>query len=273
MSPAMHFYVIPVIYALFAWWLSTGIIIYLDGLPQHTLMPSFAFLTLILFLALVGSRASRADTSISGAYLSFTCGIMVWGWQVAGFYMGFVSGPRRHACPLGCRGIRHFRHAIEACLYHELVAILGMLVLLAISWQAPNQLALQTYLILWGLHELAKLNVFFGVRNLNEEFLPNHMRYLSSFFSRKPINLFFPVAITMATILTGALWQHTLSASASVFTAVGGSFLGCMAALGLLELWLLVLPLPLHLWDWSLSSHRVRLDQSEIKGGFASARD
>ena len=269
----MQLYIIPIVYALLAWWFSTGVIIYLDGLPQHTLMPSFAFLSLFLFLALVGISTSRADISVSGAYLAFSCGIIVWGWQVAGFYMGFVTGPRRHACPPGCHGLAHFRHAVEACLYHELAAVIGALVLLLISWQAPNQLALQTYLILWSLHELAKLNVFFGVRNLNEEFLPDHMRYLSSFFSRKPINIFFPVSISLATLLTGGLWQYTLAAGANTFVAIGGSFLGCMAALGLLELWLLVLPLPLHLWDWSLSSHRVHLEQAEIKAGLAVVRD
>ena len=29
----------------------------------------------------------------------------------------------------------------------------------------------------------AKLNVFLGVPNLNEEFLPEHLRYLQSFFT------------------------------------------------------------------------------------------
>lgn len=269
----MQLYVIPVIYALFAWWFSTGVIIYLDGLPAHTLIPSFAFLTLLLFLALVGVHSSRADTGMHGAYLAFSCAIVAWGWQVAGFYMGFVTGPRRHACPAGCRGLAHFGHAIEACLYHELAAIAGALAILALSWQSSNQLAFQTYLLLWGLHELAKLNVFLGVRNLNEEFLPDHMRYLSSFFSRRPINLFFPVAISIATILTAVLWQQAFRAGGSAFSAIGSSFLGCMATLGLLELWLLVLPLPLHLWDWSLRSHRARLEQPEIATGLVVVRD
>ena len=72
----MQLYIIPIVYALLAWWFSTGVIIYLDGLPQHTLMPSFAFLSLFLFLALVGISTSRADISVSGAYLAFSCGII-----------------------------------------------------------------------------------------------------------------------------------------------------------------------------------------------------
>lgn len=268
----MHMYVFAVLYALLIWWLSTGIIIYLDGLPRHTLLPSFAFLTLLGFLALIGTASSRLDTSTSGAYLAFSCGTLLWGWQVAGFYMGFITGYRRQACPAGCRGRAHFYHAVEACIYHELAAIAGAFALLALTWHAPNQLALHSYLILWGLHQFAKLNVFFGVRNLNEEFLPEHMRYLSSFFQRKPINCFFPIAISIATLMTGLLWMRAF-ANASAFSAIANSFLGCMAALGLLELWLLVLPLPLHLWDWSLRSHERACALHDLPPSVAAAQE
>ncbi|MDZ4719808.1 MAG: DUF3623 family protein, partial [Roseiflexaceae bacterium] len=53
------------------------------------------------------------------------------------------------------------------------------------------------------------------------------------------------------------LCQQAATATRAV-DAVGFSFLACMAMLGLLEIWLLVVPLPLNLWDWSLSSHRKR---------------
>jgi hypothetical protein len=36
MSGLMTSAAAPVLFALFAWWFSTGIIIYLDGLPRHT---------------------------------------------------------------------------------------------------------------------------------------------------------------------------------------------------------------------------------------------
>ncbi|GAB4154993.1 MAG: putative photosynthetic complex assembly protein PuhE [Roseiflexaceae bacterium] len=251
----MHYYLLPVLYALFIWWFSTGLIIYLDGLPQKTFSASFAFLSLLLFLSLVGAVASRNDVTTNGAYLAFTCGLTIWGWQVASFYMGLITGPRPIACPAGARGWARFWAALDACLYHELASLAGALVLLAISWGAANQYALWGYLVLWLLHLMAKLNVFFGARNLNEEFLPEHMRFLASYFVRKPINGFFPISITIATVVTIVLIQQAAQASWA-FDAVGMSFLACMATLGVFELWLLVLPLPMHLWDWSLSSHR-----------------
>jgi putative photosynthetic complex assembly protein 2 len=256
----MQLYVLPAIFALFVWWFSTGVIVYLDGLPRYTFSASFSFLSLLLFLALIGLASSRADTGTGGAYLAFSCGLTVWGWQIASFYMGILTGPRRLPCPAGERGWSRFRYALAACLYHELASLAGALVLVVLLWNAPNQLGLYTYLVLWGLHQMAKLNVFFGARNLNEEFLPEHMKFLASYFSHRPINGFFPVSVTIATVLTVMLCQWA-GAAARPADAVGWSCLACMAGLGLLELWLLVLPLPLHLWDWSLRSHRTPPDE------------
>jgi putative photosynthetic complex assembly protein 2 len=253
----MQLYVLPALYALFIWWFSTGVIIYLDGLPRATFSASFSFLSLLLFLALVGAYATRDDVSSNGAYLAFSCGLVIWGWQVASFYMGILTGPRPVPCPADARGWARFRAALSACLYHELASVAGALTLAALVWGSQNQVALHAYLLLWGLHQSAKLIVFFGARNLNEEFLPEHMKFLASYFRYRPMNLFFPIAVTIATLVTVVLCQQAAVASSS-FAAISYSFLGCMAALGLLELWLLVLPLPLHLWDWGLSSHRAR---------------
>jgi putative photosynthetic complex assembly protein 2 len=253
----MNLYLYPALYALFIWWFSTGVIVYLDGLPRSTFSASFAFLSLLLFLALIGVYATRHDVSVNGAYVSFTCGLVVWGWQVASFYMGILTGPRPVPCPAGVRGWARFRAALAACLYHELAALAGAVVLLALAWGGQNQGALYGYLVLWGLHQSAKLIVFFGARNLNQEFLPEHMKFLASYFHHRPMNWFFPIAVTTATVMTVFLCIQAAHATRA-FDAVTYSFLGCMAALGLLELWLLMLPLPLHLWDWGLSSHRAR---------------
>ena len=54
------------------------------------------------------------------------------------------------------------------------------------------------------MHPSAKLNVYFGVPNLSEELLPEHLRYLVSFMARRPMNLFFPVSVSVSTICHGA---------------------------------------------------------------------
>ena len=57
-------------------------------------------------------------------------------------------------------------------LYHEMFALVGAVILLAITHGRANQLGFWTYVTLWWMHESAKLNVFFGVPNLGEEMLP-----------------------------------------------------------------------------------------------------
>ncbi|MBU6334697.1 MAG: DUF3623 family protein [Chloroflexi bacterium] len=246
------------LYTVFLWWFSTGVIIYLDGLPRRGVRWSFAALSVAALAALAGLAAVRDDTSVAGAYLAFTYGLVVWGWQIASFFMGIVTGPRRTACPAGCRGLRHFWHGVETCLYHEVAIIVSAVAVLLASWGGANPFGPATFAILWGMHQVSKLNVFFGVRNLNEEFLPDQMRYLAAFFSRRPMNRFFPLSITLATALMVLLAQRAFDPLASAFSATGYTFLAFLTALGVLELWLLVLPIPLRLWDWGLRSRRRR---------------
>jgi putative photosynthetic complex assembly protein 2 len=258
-------YLLPILYTIFIWWFSTGVIIYLDGLPQRALKWSYLALTLMLLGALYGLALTRDDTSVAGAYMAFTYGLVAWGWQIASFFMGYITGPRRAACPAGCTGARHFWHGVQTCLHHELAIIAAAALVLAITWGGANQFGAYTFLILWGMHQISKLNVFFGVRNLYEEFLPDQVRYLAAFFSRRPMNMFFPVSVTAATAGMVLLFQSAFAAGVSDFHATGYTFLWFLTALGVLELWLLVLPLPLRLWDWGLRS-RQRAAEAEVPG-------
>ena len=249
-------YGLPVIFALFVWWFSTGVIIYLDGLPRHTFRWGMLGATLLLAASIYGLAVTKNDTSVAGAYWAFTFGLLIWGWQEISFYMGFVTGPRKKACPEGCRGWKHFGHAIQVSLYHELSIIAAAVLVVAVTWNGANQVGTWTFMILWWMHESARLNVFLGVRNLNEEFLPEHLEYLKGFLTKKPMNLLFPVSITVSTVILTWLVQLAIAPEATAFEAVGYTFLATMMALAVLEHWFLVVPLPAaSLWNWALSSH------------------
>jgi putative photosynthetic complex assembly protein 2 len=249
-------YGLPIAYALFVWWFSTGVIIYLDGLPRRTFRWTLMGATLLLGVALYGLSAHSGNIGVTGAYASFTCGVLVWAWVEVGFLMGPVTGPRKQPCPPGCTGWRRAGLAIQAILYHEL-AIIGLAGVLALlSWGAANQVGLWTYLVLWAMRLSAKLNVFLGVRNLGKSFLPEHLTYLGSFFRQQPMNLLFPFCVTGATVVMATLVQHASAAGASDFEAAGFTFAATMLMLAILEHWLLVVPLPeTLLWRWSLTSH------------------
>jgi putative photosynthetic complex assembly protein 2 len=251
-------YLLPALYALLVWWFSTGLIIYLDGLPTRTFRWSMLGATVLLVAAFYGLAASSGDATIGGAYLAFTCGLLLWAWLEISFYMGVVTGPRRIACAKDCSGWVHFGHAIQVSLYHEL-AILALAG--AVAWltaDAANQVGLWTFVVLWWMHQSARLNVFLGVPNLNEHFLPEHLHFLKSFFRSRPMNLLFPVSVTVSTAVTTVLVWKAMSAADGSFEATGFTFLATLMALAVIEHWFLVLPVPAaSLWNWSMKSREV----------------
>jgi putative photosynthetic complex assembly protein 2 len=250
-------YGLPVLYTLFVWWFSTGVILYLDGLPRATFKWSMAGATVVLAAALYGLRISSADSTVAGAYVAFTSSVLVWGWLEMSFLMGFITGPWRAACPAGARGWTRFRFALRTILHHELALIVAALVVFVLTRDGANQAGWWTYVILWAMRQSAKLNVFLGVRNLSEEFLPVHLRYLETFFARKAMNPLWPVTSVAATVVAVRLWQRAGAADAAAFDAAAFSFLATLLTLAVVEHLFMVLPLPATaLWKWGLRSHK-----------------
>lgn len=246
-------FALPALYALFVWWFSTGVIILLDNLPPRTFRWSMLAGTALFAVSLYRLGEGSADTTTAGAYAAFTYAVLVWGWHEMSFFMGYVTGPRRTASPSGCSEWLRFRHGVEACLYHELAIAATAVVIVAATWGAPNQVGTWTFMLLWGMRTSAKLNFFLGVLNLSEEFLPAHLAYLKGFLARKPMNLLFPISVTVGTVIATVLVQRAMEPGLSEFQAAGLAFLITMLVLAVLEHWFLVLPLPFsQLWSWVL---------------------
>jgi putative photosynthetic complex assembly protein 2 len=255
----MSLLVFPALHGLLIWWFSTVLILFMDGLPRRTFRWSMTGATATLGAALYGLAASATDTGTMGAYTAFTCGVLVWGWLEISFYTGYVTGPRRHRCAPGCGGWRHFGHAIQASLYHEIAVLLLAGVVVALTWGAANQFGLWTFVVLWWMHQSARLNVFLGVSNLNAEFLPEHLDHIKSFFARRPMNLLFPFSATLSTVAAVLLVQRALADGADAFRVTGYTLVSTMMVLAILEHWFLVLPVSATriwngLWQWSLGS-------------------
>jgi putative photosynthetic complex assembly protein 2 len=247
------------LHGLLIWWFSTGLILFLDGLPKQTFRWSMAVATVILVASLYGLSVSASDTSVTGAYTAFTCAVLIWAWLEISFYMGYVTGPRTHHCHHGCRGWRHFGHAIQASLYHEIAILVLATVVVGLTWGSANQFGAWTFIVLWWMHQSARLNVFLGVSNLNAEFLPEHLAHLKSFFRSAPMNTLFPFSVTLSTIGAVLLGQQALGNAADPFRTVGYTLVTTMMVLAILEHWFLVLPLSVtkvwnSLWQWSLGS-------------------
>jgi putative photosynthetic complex assembly protein 2 len=255
-----------VLYALFLWWFGTGLILVLDRRAQHTFARSMCMATLVLAAALYGLATSSTTPTVTGAFVAFGCALAIWGWQEMSFLMGFITGPRQCACPHGCRGPAHFLHAVQAVIYHEIAIALGAVLVVLLTWGAPNQVGTWTYLLLWAMRVSAKLNLFFGVRNLYEEMLPAHLRYLRSFFERRPMNLLFPWSIMLSTLAAALIWHAALGAAPGSFESISHILVGSLLGIAILEHWFLVLPIPVErLWRWQATRR--------AKGGAPASRE
>jgi putative photosynthetic complex assembly protein 2 len=235
-------YGLPILMTLALWWISTGVVLRLDSLDQRTFGRTMVGASAVLVLALWLVRESSSHATPGAAYLAFACGLIAWGWQLLSFYTGFMTGPRKAACPPDCQGLSRFIEALRTSLYHEFSAVLGAIVLLALTYGQANQLALWTYLILWCMHQSAKLNAFLGVPNLGEDMLPGHLAYLASFMRRRPMNLLFPISVTASTIATALLFERAMLADATAFQIAANVLLAALMGLAVAEHWFLVVP-------------------------------
>lgn len=242
---------LPVLFAVFVWWFSTGLILLLDGLPRTTFRWSLVVSSTLAAAALIALQCTADDGGIAAAYCAFTCALLVWGWHELSFLTGWITGPRRHAAAPGARGWRRFVQATQVVLWHELgIAAAGVLIV-GLTWGGVNQVGTWTFAVLWAMRTSAKLNLFLGVRNLSEELLPPQLAYLESYFRRRPLNPFFPVSVTASTAVAAMLVLAALDAPPAA--AAGLMLVASMLSLGIVEHWLLVLPLPVTaLWRWAM---------------------
>jgi putative photosynthetic complex assembly protein 2 len=246
----------PAIYAVLVWWFTTGLILFLDGLRPATFPWSLGSASVVLLCALYAMHGSAGDASVAGAYTGFTSAVLVWGWLEMSFLMGIITGPRKRACKDSCGGWSHFIHATQAIIYNEIATLVGAGLVVALTWRAANPCALWTYLVLWSMRLSAKLNLFLGVPNLGDKFLPPHLLYLRGFFKKRPMNLLFPLSVTVSTVVAAKLIQQLLSAT-DTFALTAHALVASLLVLAIIEHWFMVIPLPSErLWNWALRSHR-----------------
>jgi putative photosynthetic complex assembly protein 2 len=243
----------PLLFALVAWWLGTAAVLYLNHLPRSTYRWSLGASTLIMLACLLGLALGDTDATPGGVVLAFTQALLIWAWLEMSYFMGYVTGPRKSPCPAGCSAWRRFKLALGTSLHHELIVAAFGLALIVMSWEAPNPVGAWTFLTLWLMRWSAKLNIFLGVANVNEDWLPRHLHYLTSYIRHRPLNLLFPVSVSVSTIIATDLFLRALAAEA--FLRTGYLLVATLLALAILEHWFLVLPIrDSALWNWALKA-------------------
>ena len=242
----------PILFAAFFWWLSTGLILWFIGRTPPTFKWTAGAASLIAIGATAGLIALRSDTSVASAYLGFTFGVLLWAWHEVMFLLGYIGGSRKGPCPPNLSIMSRFVASTQVIIHHELLIAAHAVLITALSWGAENQFGALTFYLLWAMRLSTKLVVFFGAPNISDHFLPPHLQYLSTYFHKKPNNVFFPVAFAASVVITGALAYGAYVSPAGGFASVGFLLLASLASLAVIEHLALVLPLPdAALWAWA----------------------
>jgi putative photosynthetic complex assembly protein 2 len=246
-----------VLFAVFIWWFSTGVVLLLNGLQQRTRQVSLGLSSLLGLAALYALWHTSGQTSVAARYCAFTSALLVWGWHELSFLSGWITGSRRTPIADTLVGWPRFVQAVRAILWHELAIVVVGVLILFITWHAPNRVGVDTFLVLWVMRTSAKLNLFLGVRNLSEAFLPPPLAYLQSFFRRRPMNALLPFSVVAAGgVLAAIVWQALHPATDSA-QSIGLVLVGTLLALAIVEHLLLVLPVDTTaLWHWALGQRR-----------------
>ncbi|MES2978344.1 MAG: putative photosynthetic complex assembly protein PuhE [Pseudomonadota bacterium] len=241
-----------VVFALLCWWFGTGIILWLVRLPAATFKWSLALCSGLLALSLWSSTLSMQGTSSAHAYLAFASVIVMWSWHELAFLTGWLTGPRKVPLSPGARGLRRFTESAGAVMHHEIALLVNFMVLLMLQQGQPNHVALCTFSLLWCMRFTAKMNLFFGVPQVGEQYLPAHLVYLGSFFRRGPVTAFFYVTMGLACgTWAWLIWQVR---AGEVALTTGWVLLAALLGLAIAEHLLMAFPVPLQrLWGWAMS--------------------
>jgi len=246
-----------ILFVLAIWWLSTALVLRMVWLARWTFPVSVAAFTVLGSAGFYGLYWSSKLESTFAAYLAFSCAIAIWGWHELTFLLGIVTGPRKIALPPGAVGWDRFRYATAAVIHHEIALAVTLGVMAAITWGKSNQVGTLTFAILWVMRLSAKFNVFLGVRNLTEQFVPEHLRYMLSYFRKARMNPLMPVSVVAASAVAIRLGAASLYEPTTAFVLVGRTLLATILALAVIEHVFLSLPIPdAVLWRWAIRSKR-----------------
>jgi putative photosynthetic complex assembly protein 2 len=115
-----------------------------------------------------------------------------------------------------------------------------IIVIAAATWGQPNQTATLTFLLLFVMRLSAKLNIFAGVPHLSIEMMPDHMRYLASYFRIRPPRAFY--VLSLAGICGLAAWLANAALGAQGGLATGYALAFALVVLAFIEHGFLVVP-------------------------------
>ncbi|MEZ4638187.1 MAG: DUF3623 family protein [Caldilineaceae bacterium] len=205
---------VPLLFVLFLWWFSSGLIMMLYGRSQRTIRWGFGAATVLAILSIGGLVATRHSQDPFSVYLAFACGTVLWGWLIASYYLGFITGPIPSLSANDpkvqrwsqLRGWSRFFTALRTCLYHEVASLAVILLVAVLTWSYPNRWGLWTLLSLLIMHS-SWLNVFSGRAELPWSSCRPICAIWGALLVRRNINWLFPFSCAGRTASSAALYS------------------------------------------------------------------
>jgi putative photosynthetic complex assembly protein 2 len=238
--------------ATLAWWGSTGLIVL--AVRQFDQRRNVVIICAAIIAAIgLGVIIASADAaSPSGAFAAFGGALALWAFFEVTFLFGWITGPRRVALPAVCSPLERFRHAAATVIHHEAGLALTLAGLAAFLQDAPNRVALMTFLVLWAMRLCAKFILFLGARHSFSELMPARLAYMQSYFRTDRTTLLFPFVLAAGLAVFVAL-VLVIRQETNDHVIVAHTLAATFLALALSELVLLNLPIrDSALWAWAL---------------------
>ncbi len=250
-------HVVPFFVTVAIWFIATGLIAWADNRASATFTKSLAIGAAGGVAGLVLILTASLFAEVWAVYAAFTGALMVWGWHEISFLTGAAAGPRRGPADAGLTGVARFRQASATVMHHEVALALTALLLISLSWNAPNQIGATVFVLLFALRLTSKINLFVGVPNSTSEMLPDQLAYLKTYFGPNRMTVLLAASIVAIGAVTA--WFGALALAAPVGSAemVGASLLFTLCLLGALEHLFLALPFrDGMLWGWALPQRK-----------------
>jgi putative photosynthetic complex assembly protein 2 len=252
-------HIVPFIVTVAIWFVATGLIAWADNRESTTFSKSLAIGAGCGIAGLLLILLASFSVAVGAVYVAFMGALMVWGWHEISFLTGAAAGPRRGVADPALTGVARFRQASATVMHHEVALAVTALLLISLSWDAPNQIGATVFVLLFGLRLTSKINLFVGVPNSTSEMLPDQLAYLKTYFG--PNRMTVLLAVSIVAILGVTAWFASLALAAPAGSAemVGASLLFTLCLLGALEHLFLALPFrDGMLWGWALPRRKIK---------------
>ena len=211
----------------------------------------FCFSSVAALVALLAVEVNAAAHTPLATITGFAMALIIWAWLELSYLMGYITGPVKQPALPAMGFSERFTHALGTTVYHELmvVAVVGLVCVLGAG--LPNPTIQNTLAVLWLMRWSTKLNLFLGVKHFNSQWLPDNMRYITTYLKAGKNSWFAVFSTIVAAGCTYLLFFMGQSATDPA-AALSLFLIAWLAGLAVLEHVFLMMPMgETALWRWA----------------------